>query len=134
MPPPPQPPVSSVILVADSEPLYRWFAHELLCEAGYEVVLLERAADVRDYVSRHGPVSVALVDLHLPDQDGRDLASDLHAMDARLPVLVLASDGELHEPAAGAATRVPLVPKPADGQELLALVRQTRLTGARPFA
>jgi DNA-binding response OmpR family regulator len=124
MPHPPVP-VPPVILVADSEPLYRWFAGELLRAAGYHVVLLERASDVRDYFSRQGPVSVVLVDLHLPDEDGRDLATDLHAMDARLPVLVLASDGGLHEPAAGASPGVPLVPKPADGEELLALVRET---------
>jgi DNA-binding response OmpR family regulator len=112
-----------VILVADGEPLYRWFAGELLCDAGYRVVLLERGADVRDYIARRGPVSLALLDLHLPDEDGRDLAAALHAMAPRLPMVVLAS-GEIPQRPGDHLLTVPLVVKPSDGAHLLALVRE----------
>jgi DNA-binding NtrC family response regulator len=84
----------STILVVDDEPLIRWAVREALESAGYDVVeagtAREAVSALRDAASG---VSVALLDLKLPDSDDLSL---LHRILAAVPscrVIVMTAHG-----------------------------------------
>lgn len=116
------------MLVADSEPLYRWFVGEMLAEAGYPVVLCGRASEVVTCMNRGEPVQLALIDAHLPDADGCELARWLTESvigDVGPPATAILDDRDELDPAGEPSLRgVRIVEKPEDRESLLALVRE----------
>jgi DNA-binding NtrC family response regulator len=61
----------STVLVVDDEPLIRWAVRQILEDAGYAVVEAGSAAEALTCIGEADgrPVSVALLDLRLPDSD-----------------------------------------------------------------
>jgi two-component system response regulator EvgA len=84
------------ILVVDDHPGFRSCARRLLEGQGYRVV--GEAADGGSAVTRARELqpTLALVDVHLPDRDGFDVAARLAALDPA-PMVVLISSHDRTE-------------------------------------
>lgn len=63
------------VLVVEDEFLIRWSLNERLTEAGYRVVEAADGREARDRFAGTG-VDMVLLDLKLPDADGRELLRD----------------------------------------------------------
>jgi len=85
------------VLIADDDPQQRRYLSAILSSLGYGVTTadggiaaVERLGDAR----KHG-ISLALLDLHMPDLDGIKVLEQVRAGGASVPVLVLTSDGSV---------------------------------------
>ncbi|HWI42222.1 MAG TPA: response regulator transcription factor [Nocardioides sp.] len=109
--------------VCDDHPAIRKALARALREAGHEVVV---AHDGREALARFGPdgaVDVVVMDIGLPDADGRDVVQALHATGAQAPVLFLTALGGGHDKLSGfAAGGEDYVVKPFDVREVLARI------------
>ena len=77
------------------------------------------------------PLDVVVMDVGLPDSDGRDVCQALQAAGQRAPVLFLTAYGEVHERLAGfAAGGDDYVVKPFEVKELVARVEALARRGA----
>lgn len=88
------------ILLVDDEELVRRSLEKTLLRAGFDVETAGNVVDARSLFeaahSSDAPFDLAVLDLQMPDAQGRenpnaglDLLSDLLAVDANLPVIVL---------------------------------------------
>ena len=81
------------VLVVEDEPLLQRRLKNVLCQLGYtesNLVIVDSLAAARAYLS-HQPVALALVDLELPDGNGRSLILELRADDPGLGILVVSA-------------------------------------------
>lgn len=79
------------VMVVEDEFLIRWSLNERLTEAGYRVVEAEGAREAR---SRFGDgVDLVLLDLKLPDGNGRDLLRDFRAQRPDCNVVCMSAHG-----------------------------------------
>jgi two-component system cell cycle response regulator DivK len=123
---PPQARVEPLVLVVDDDDRNRKLAREVLRAAGLGTVEAGTGGDALSVASQHLP-DVILLDLHLPDMDGMDVARQLRedARTAAIPVVAfsasrrLGTAGELEE--AGFAG---YVEKPFDVRAFPAQVRR----------
>jgi two-component system, cell cycle sensor histidine kinase and response regulator CckA len=78
----------AVILVADDEPVVREITAQLLATMGYEAVM---ACDGAEAVARvaSGGIDLVILDMVMPNMDGREAMKRIHALAPRLPVLLL---------------------------------------------
>ncbi len=76
------------ILVVDDERLIRWSVREHLIQKGYEVAEAETGA-IAMRIAREQDLSLALLDLKLPDTDGVTLLKEIHALNPSLPVIIV---------------------------------------------
>jgi DNA-binding NtrC family response regulator len=116
------------VLIVDDEPLIRWAVREVLEDAGYRVV---EAGSAREALTRivdgdgnGGGVSVALLDLRLPDSDDLSLLRRIRndAPDCRVIVMTAHGTPELlSEAMTAGAFRT--VSKPFDLFTIVGLVR-----------
>lgn len=107
------------VLVVEDEPAVRELAIRVLERAGYEVDAASTAAAAQTKAAVQPAFQAAVIDVHLPDMDGRALAAQLRERfpDARI-VLVSGSE-EIAPPAAMA-----WLPKPFAPQALLAALEE----------
>lgn len=79
------------VLIVDDEPGIRRTLERLLSAWGYATV---SAATGADAIARFDewPPHLVLVDLHLPDMDGRDLAEHLTTRGPGVPCIVITGD------------------------------------------
>ena len=78
---------------------------------------------------------VVVLDIGLPDADGRDICQALRAAGVHAPVLFLTALGQVHEKIAGfAAGGDDYLPKPFDVKELVVRVEALGRRAARPAA
>ncbi len=75
-----------MLLVEDERSISEPFSHALERE-GFLPIVVETAADARDALAEHEP-DIVLLDLMLPDADGRDLARELRAA-SDVPLIML---------------------------------------------
>jgi two-component system, OmpR family, response regulator len=113
-----------VVGVCEDDPGIRAVLVRGLRQAGHEVVA---AHDGREALSRLGadqPLDVVVMDIGLPDADGRDVVLALRSAGQHAPVLFLTALGGTHEVLAGfAAGADDYVVKPFELRELLARIR-----------
>jgi two-component system response regulator MprA len=128
---------ASVLLVEDDAPLRASVARGLR-EQGLQVTT---AADGRAALAAAGPgpgtsFAAVVLDIGLPDSDGRDVCHALRARGIDVPVLFLTARDELHDVLAGfAAGGDDHVGKPVHLSELVARLRAAiRRSAARPAA
>jgi DNA-binding NtrC family response regulator len=113
------------ILVVDDEPLIRWAIRESLQSAGYSVV---EAGSAREALARlaeaSAPVSVAVLDLRLPDSDDLTLLRRIRreAPDCRVIMMTAHGTPELLAEAVHAGAYSALS-KPFDLSRVVGLVR-----------
>jgi len=85
------------VLIADDDPQQRRYLSAILTSLGYGVATAEGgiAAVERLTNARQHGISLALLDLHMPDLDGIKVLEQVRAGGTSLPVLVLTSDGSV---------------------------------------
>jgi two-component system KDP operon response regulator KdpE len=112
----------SRILVVDDEPQIQQFLRVALTAAGYEVVPAMTGAEALKLAATAAPDAIVL-DLGLPDRDGKDVLKDLRTF-SKVPVIILsARDREAEKIAALDLGADDYVEKPFSIGELMARLR-----------
>jgi two-component system OmpR family response regulator len=123
----------SSILVVDDDPSVRTAVADYLSSQGYSVLLAEDGAAMRRILEQ-ADVSVVVLDVMLPGEDGLSLARELrHRPD--VGVIMLSARGSESDRVIGLETGADdYLPKPAAPRELLARIRavQRRYQGKQP--
>jgi two-component system KDP operon response regulator KdpE len=120
-----------LVLVIEDEPQMRRFLRTTLRANGYQVVEAGSAREGLMQAAGRNP-EVILLDLVLPDQDGRDVTKQLRKT-TRAPIIVISARGQEHEK----VTLLDLgaddyLTKPFGAGELLARIRVALRHAARP--
>ena len=111
------------ILVVDDEPDVREVLDEYLAAHGYAVAAVESAADAKSLAART-PFDLAIVDIHMPGEDGLSLARHLRERYAGVAIIMLTSAGTVVDRIVGLEMGADdYVAKPFDPRELLARVK-----------
>ncbi|WP_376089324.1 response regulator [Roseomonas sp. CCTCC AB2023176] len=118
------------ILVVDDEPQIHRFLAPALQAAGYVPLRAETAADALRLIATHPPALV-LLDLGLPDLDGKVVLERLRAFSGLPVIVVSARDREEEKVAALDAGADDYVEKPFTMAELLARIRSALRRAAR---
>lgn len=113
------------VLVVEDEFLIRWSLNERLTEAGYRVLEAETGLEARANFA--GGVDVVLLDLRLPDADGRDLLRDFRAQRPATAVVCMSAHGspELGRQLVEEGART-FVSKPFDVDAMVRIVEDVR--------
>ncbi len=127
-----------VVGVCEDDPALRSVLSRALRAMGHEPVVVATAAEALRAFPKSRP-DVMVLDIGLPDADGRDLCLALRANGVRSPVLFLTARDGLHDKIAGfEAGGDDYLTKPFDLDEirvrLAALLRRTPATGAETTA
>jgi two-component system response regulator RegX3 len=110
-----------VLFVEDERSISGPFSSALARE-GFEPVVVDMLAAARAEVARQAP-DLVLLDLMLPDGDGRDLARELRAA-SNVPIIILTARGTELERVVGLELGADdYVVKPFSGAELIARMR-----------
>ncbi|WP_027083726.1 MULTISPECIES: response regulator [unclassified Lysobacter] len=118
------------ILVVEDEPQMRKFLDISLRAHGYNVALADRGRQGLESLALEG-ADLVMIDLHLPDSNGRDLIEELRQW-SDVPVIVLSvTDDEVAKVGALDAGANDYVTKPFGVQELLARIRALLRTPRR---
>jgi DNA-binding response OmpR family regulator len=113
----------ATILVVDDEPDVREVLEEYFVAHGYAAIGAASASAARAMAAQH-PIDVALVDIHMPGEDGLSLARHLRERYARTAIIMLTSAGTVVDRIVGLEMGADdYVPKPFDPRELLARVK-----------
>jgi DNA-binding response OmpR family regulator len=113
----------ATILIVDDEPEVREVLEEYLGGRGFTAIGAESAAAAREVSSREA-VDLALVDIHLPGEDGLSLARHLRERYAGIAIVMLTSAAEVVDRVVGLEMGADdYITKPFDPRELLARVK-----------
>ena len=112
-----------VLIVEDA-----WFTRRMICKtlqtAGHETLEAGSGQEGLERVLAHSPDCI-LLDLLMPDMDGRDVLQSLRTQGVQTPVLVLTADIQASSRqqclALGA---IAVLSKPPDAQELCGAIQQ----------
>jgi DNA-binding response OmpR family regulator len=123
-----------VLFVEDERSIYEPFSRALARE-GFEPVLAHTAADALRLAAEQPP-DVVLLDLHLPDGDGRDVARELRRH-SDVPIVMLTARGTETDRIVGLELGADdYVVKPFSGAEVIArlraVLRRTKRAAAAP--
>jgi len=111
------------VLLVDDEPELRELLAEYFARNGFTVMEAGNAAEARAQVAGHVP-DVAVLDIHMPGENGLSLARALRESHPRLAVLMLTTAGEAIDRIVGLEVGADdYVAKPFELRELLARVR-----------
>lgn len=92
MPAPSQP---ACVLLVEDEPLVRMFATDALEDAGFRVEQASNAIEALSAIQAlEGVVSAVVIDVGLPDRPGDEVAAEMRARLARLPILIASGRSE----------------------------------------
>jgi DNA-binding response OmpR family regulator len=97
------------ILIVEDEVLVRMFAVDALEDAGFQVEQAGTAAEAVRLLDQLGDeLRATIIDLGLPDRSGDQLAAELRAQRAELPIVIASGrsereirDGFAHDPRTG---------------------------------
>ncbi len=110
------------VLIVDDEPQIRRFLKPALAAAGYEVLVAETGMEALRLIASNSP-DVVVLDLGLPDMDGKDVLREARAF-SRAPIIILsARDREAEKIMALDAGADDYVEKPFNIGELMARLR-----------
>jgi two-component system phosphate regulon response regulator OmpR len=113
----------ATILVVDDEPDVREVLVEYFATHGYAVIGAESAGAAKAIAAEHA-IDLALVDIHMPGEDGLSLARHLRERYAAIAIVMLTSAGMVVDRIVGLEMGADdYVPKPFDPRELLARVK-----------
>ena len=113
----------STILIVDDEPDVREVLEEYFAAHGYAALGAESAGTARAIAARR-PIDLALVDIHMPGEDGLSLARHLRERYAGVAIVMLTSAAEVVDRVVGLEMGADdYVTKPFDPRELLARVK-----------
>ena len=123
----------ATILIVDDEVEVREVLEEYFVAHGYAAVGAESASAARLLVAQHS-IDLALVDIHMPGEDGLSLARHLRERYANIAIVMLTSAGTVVDRIVGLEMGADdYVPKPFDPRELVARVKSVlrRTSSAR---
>ncbi|MGH8626640.1 MAG: response regulator [Gammaproteobacteria bacterium] len=110
------------ILIVDDEPGVREVLEEYLGAQGYSTLAAADAAAARTLCAKH-PIDLALLDIHMPGEDGLSLARYLREH-YRMAIVILTSAGTVVDRIVGLEMGADdYIPKPFDPRELLARIK-----------
>jgi CheY-like chemotaxis protein len=91
--------LSPAILIVEDEFLVRLFAVDVLEDAGFRVLQADTAAAALKVLNAAQDVRAAVIDMGLPDRSGDQLAAEVRALRAELPIVIASgrSGRELRE-------------------------------------
>lgn len=113
----------TILVVDDDQALREAVAEQLAHHHEFETVLAKTAQDARDIVGARR-IDLILLDIGLPDMDGRELCRQLRKAKVRCPVIMLtAADGEAETVQGLDSGANDYVTKPFRFGELLARIR-----------
>jgi two-component system phosphate regulon response regulator OmpR len=113
----------ATILVVDDESCVREVLEEYFTSRGYTAIGAESAATARAVAARQ-PVDLALVDIHMPGEDGLSLARHLRERYPGIAIVMLTSAAAVVDRVVGLEMGADdYVSKPFDPRELLARVK-----------
>jgi len=113
----------ATILIVDDEPDVREVLDEYFVGHGYVALTAESAAAARELASAR-PIDIALIDIHMPGEDGLSLARHLRERYANVAIVMLTSASTVVDRIVGLEMGADdYVPKPFDPRELLARVK-----------
>jgi two-component system phosphate regulon response regulator OmpR len=113
----------ATILIVDDEPDVREVLEEYFVAHGYAVVAAENAGAAKAIAAKQA-VDLALVDIHMPGEDGLSLARHLRERYAKLAIIMLTSAATVVDRIVGLEMGSDdYVPKPFDPRELMARVK-----------
>jgi DNA-binding response OmpR family regulator len=112
------------VLVVDDEPSLRLLCRVNLELDGFRVLEAGTVPAARELLNTEH-VDLALLDVHVGGQDGRDLLDELRAAEADIRVVMLTGSVDIAGPRLAAADRV--VSKPFEPTDLVATVRELLL-------
>ena len=121
----------SAILVVEDELLVRMFAVDALEDAGFRVIEAGTAAEALQALTTATDVRAAVIDMGLPDRPGDQLAAEIQALRADLPIVIASgrSGRELRERFVE-SPRVALLVKPYTAPLLLEALAGVGVAGA----
>ena len=113
----------ATILIVDDEPEVRSVLEEYFVKHGYAAIGAESAGAAKAAAAGQ-PIDLALVDIHMPGEDGLSLARHLRERYANVAIVMLTSAGTVVDRIVGLEMGADdYVPKPFDPRELLARVK-----------
>ena len=113
----------ATILIVDDEPDVREVLVEYFSTHGYAAVSAENAAVAKTIASKQ-LIDLALVDIHMPGEDGLSLARHLRERYAQIAIVMLTSASTVVDRIVGLEMGADdYVPKPFDPRELVARVK-----------
>jgi two-component system OmpR family response regulator len=114
--------VSTIGVCEDQEPIRKVLVRGLR-QAGHEVVPAYDGREALSLFGANSALDVIIMDIGLPDSDGRDVVQALKSAGQQSPVLFLTALGAMHEKLQGfAAGADDYVVKPFDIKEVLARI------------
>ena len=122
----------ATIMIVDDEPDVREVLAEYFGSHGYEVIAAANAAEARALAGSHR-IDLALVDIHMPGEDGLSLARHLRERYDGLALVMLTSASTVIDRVVGLEIGADdYVSKPFDPRELLARIRSVLRRTAAP--
>jgi two-component system phosphate regulon response regulator OmpR len=113
----------ATILIVDDEPEVREVLEEYFVAHGYAVLGAESADAARAMAAKRS-IDLALIDIHMPGEDGLSLARHLRERYAKTAIVMLTSAGTVVDRIVGLEMGADdYVPKPFDPRELVARVK-----------
>jgi len=113
----------ATILIVDDEPDVRDVLLEYFVSHGYAVMGAESASVAKTIAAEHS-IDLALVDIHMPGEDGLSLARHLRERYAKIAIVMLTSAAMVVDRIVGLEMGADdYIPKPFDPRELLARVK-----------
>ena len=113
----------ATLLIVDDEPDVREVLEEYFVAHGYDALSAEDAGAARAIAARQ-PVDLALVDIHMPGEDGLSLARHLRERYKSIAIVMLTSAGTVVDRIVGLEMGADdYVAKPFDPRELAARVK-----------
>ena len=113
----------ATILIVDDEPDVREVLQEYFTSHGYDAICAEDAAAAKAIAAKQ-LVDLALVDIHMPGEDGLSLARHLRERYAKIAIVMLTSASTVIDRIVGLEMGADdYVPKPFDPRELVARVK-----------
>jgi DNA-binding response OmpR family regulator len=113
----------ATILIVDDEPDVREVLEEYFAAHGYAAIAAETATVARTAAAAQS-IDLALIDIHMPGEDGLSLARHLRERYADMAIVMLTSASTVVDRIVGLEMGADdYVPKPFDPRELLARVK-----------
>jgi DNA-binding response OmpR family regulator len=108
------------VLIVDDDASLRRMLRLTLLDGGFDVRLAENGRAALEAIAEQAPDAVVL-DLEMPEMDGRTLIRELRERGIDVPVLIVSAYGAR---AAGRELGAPAMDKPFNPDELLTAVRE----------
>jgi CheY-like chemotaxis protein len=113
------------VLVVDDSKLARMVVTRAIRAANLNLIAIE-AADAKQALSAMSAEQpdIALVDFHMPERDGLELASDIRLAHPDMPIAIISANIQTHIAAGAVALKASFIPKPIENDALTAFLSE----------